>query len=723
MENVLRDIPHVCVYIDDILITGKNEKEHLKTLDEVLKRLEEAGLRLKQNKCAFMLPTVEYLGHTISADGLQPTKEKIRAIIDAPAPQNIAQLRSFLGLINYYAKFLPNLSSTLSPLYRLLKKKVKWAWTEAQREAFKTAKQQLTAPCLLAHYNPDKELTLSCDASPYGLGAVLSQPATDGSEKPVAFASHSLNTAEKKYAQLEKEGLAIVFGVKKFNQYLLGRSFTIYSDHKPLQHLFSESRPVPAMASARIQRWALTLGAYNYVIKYKPGEQQANADSLSRLPLPEVPKEVPIPGDIICMMESLQGTPVSAKQIKQWTGRDPQLARVRQMIRDGWTEQLDNDPDFMAYSRRKTELSIEDDCVLWGSRIVIPSAGREKVMTELHDSHPGITRMKGIARRVVWWPGIDQDLETKVKNCSQCQQHQATPAKAPLHPWEWPQRPWSRIHIDHAGPFLGQLFLIAIDAHSKWMEVEIVSSTSAQCTIRKLRAMFATHGIPDVLVSDNGSGFTSEEFDVFMRRNGIRHITTAPYHPSSNGLAERAVQVLKSGLKKNQTGDIQMQLSRFLFQYRTTPHSTTGVSPAELLMGRQLRSALDLLKPSVYNRVRDKQQKQKTQYDQHTKCRSIVPSDPVFVRNYSSGPKWLPGEVTARRGSQMFKVKLQNGIVVTRHLDQVRIRSSTTDCQSDDEYDDVETFPSTTEPAATVPVPLRRSSRNRHRPNWLIPTH
>ena len=552
---------------------------------------------------------------------------------------------------------------------------------------------------------------------------MLSQPAADGSEKPVAFASRSLNTAEKKYAQLEKEGLAIVFGVKKFNQYLLGRSFTIYSDHKPLQHLFSESRPVPAMASARIQRWALTLGAYNYVIKYKPGEQQANADSLSRLPLPEVPKEVPIPGDIICMMESLQGTPVSAKQIKQWTGRDPQLARVRQMIRDGWTEQLDNDPDFMAYSRRKTELSIEDDCVLWGSRIVIPSAGREKVMTELHDSHPGITRMKGIARRVVWWPGIDQDLETKVKNCSQCQQHQATPAKAPLHPWEWPQRPWSRIHIDHAGPFLGQLFLIAIDAHSKWMEVEIVSSTSAQCTIRKLRAMFATHGIPDVLVSDNGSGFTSEEFDVFMRRNGIRHITTAPYHPSSNGLAERAVQVLKSGLKKNQTGDIQMQLSRFLFQYRTTPHSTTGVSPAELLMGRQLRSALDLLKPSVYNRVRDKQQKQKTQYDQHTKCRSIVPSDPVFVRNYSSGPKWLPGEVTTRRGSQMFKVKLQNGIVVTRHLDQVRIRSSTTDCQSDDEYDDVETFPSTTEPAATDPVPLRRSSRNRHRPNWLIPTH
>ena len=254
MENILCDIPHVCVHIDDILITGKTETDHLETLDKVLQRLGEAGLKLKRNKCSFMLSSVEYLGHSISAEGLRPTKEKIRAILDAPAPQNVTQLRSFLGLINYYGKFLPNLSNTLSPLYRLLQKNEKWSWNVAQKNAFLTAKKQLTAPCLLAHYNPESELTLSCDASPYGLGAVLSQPNVDRSEKPVAFASRSLSPAEKKYAQLEKEGLAIVFGVKKFHQYLMGRRFTIYSDHKPLQHLFSESRPVPAMASARIQR-------------------------------------------------------------------------------------------------------------------------------------------------------------------------------------------------------------------------------------------------------------------------------------------------------------------------------------------------------------------------------------------------------------------------------------------------------------------------------------
>ena len=195
------------MYIDDILVTGKSDEEHLQTVDEVLPRLEAAGLRLKRDKCTFMLPSVEYLGHTISAEGLQPTTEKVRAIVEAPAPQNVSQLRSFLGLVNYYGKFLPNLSSTLAPLYRLLEKQVKWIWSAAQDLAFQAAKKQLTSPCLLVHY--DKELLLSCDASPYGIGAVLLHRMEDGSEKPVAFASRSLSPAEKKYAQLDKEGLTL----------------------------------------------------------------------------------------------------------------------------------------------------------------------------------------------------------------------------------------------------------------------------------------------------------------------------------------------------------------------------------------------------------------------------------------------------------------------------------------------------------------------------------
>ena len=246
-----------------------------------------------------MLPSVDYLGHTISAEGLQPTREKIRAITDAPTPSNVAQLRSFLGLVNYYSKFLPQLATTLSPLYLLLRGNIKWQWTDKQQKAFQAAKDQLSSTKLLAHYDPDGELLLSCDASPYGIGAVLSQKVKpDGEEKPIAFASRSLAPAERKYSQLDKEGLSIVFGIRKFHQYLFGRKFTIQSDHKPQ---FGESHPVSHITSARLQRWALTLGAYDYHIHYKPGSSYSNPGMLSRLPLPESPPDVPLPGETILL--------------------------------------------------------------------------------------------------------------------------------------------------------------------------------------------------------------------------------------------------------------------------------------------------------------------------------------------------------------------------------------------------------------------------------------
>ena len=550
MDAILQGLPGVCVYLDDILVTGETEDKHLQNLEQVLSRLEKAGLQLQRQKCTFMQPSVEYLGHRISAAGLHPSEEKVRAIVDAPVPKDVTQLRSFLGLVNYYGKFLPQLSSTLALLYALLQKKARWTWGAVQDKAFLEAKGQLTSPCLLVHFDPRKELVLSCDASPYGVGAVLSHREEDGSDRPVAYASRSLTPAERKYAQLEKEGLAIVFRVKKFHQYLLGRKFTILSDHKPLRHLFSESRPIPPMASARIQRWALTLSAYDYGIEYRPGDKHSNTDVLSRLPLPESVRETPQPGEMVLLMESLQSSPVNANQIKRWTDHDPILSKVRDFTLQGW--QHSSDEQLQPYQRRHEELSVEDGCVLWGTRVVVPPAGRARVVEELHEGHPGVSCMKSLARSFVWWPGMDHDLEAKVKSCQQCQVTRHSPPPAPLHPWEWPQRPWVRIHVDYAGPFLGKMFLVVIDSHSKWMEVEAVSAATSAITIEKLRAMFAIHGLPEMLVSDNGSCFTSAEFQQFTR-NGIRHVKVAPYHPASNGLAERAVQTFKEGMKKIKT--------------------------------------------------------------------------------------------------------------------------------------------------------------------------
>ena len=253
MENVLQGIPNTCIYLDHLLVTGDTQESHLANLEAVLSKLQTAGLRLKRSKCTFMVPSVEYLGHQISTKGIQPTEDKVRAIKDAPVPTDVTQLRSFVGLVNYYGKFLPNLSSVLAPLYILLQKGSKWKWGAQQDKAFSAVKSQLTSECLLTHFDPQKPLIIACDASPYGVGAVLSHRLDDGSERPIAFVSRSLSPAEKGYAQLDKEALAIVFGVTKFHVYLYGHSFTIYSDHKPLQYLFNPSKAISAMASARVQ--------------------------------------------------------------------------------------------------------------------------------------------------------------------------------------------------------------------------------------------------------------------------------------------------------------------------------------------------------------------------------------------------------------------------------------------------------------------------------------
>ena len=496
MENLLQGLKHVCVYLDDILVTGSSERDHLDNLAEVLKRLESAGMRLKRSKCEFMLPAVEYLGHKISDKGLEPTEGKIRAIVEAPAPQNVSQLKSFLGMLNYYAKFLPNISSRLAPLYKLLQKAVSWSWGTKQQKAFKEAKGALTSAKVLVHYDPTKPLRLSCDASPYGVGAVLSHKMDDGTEHPIAFASRSLSPAERKYAHLDKEGLAIIFGVKHFRQYLLGRHFTIYSDHKPLQHLFSENKAIPAMASARIQRWALVLSAYNYDIVFKPGSQNANADVLSRLPLADSPSRVPLPEETVLLLEALQLSPITAAQIKTWTDHDPVLSQVRDLVLKGWT--TTTNPELSPYQRRRDELSTHDGCLLWGNRVIVPPPGRAKVMADLHEGHPEICRMKQLARCYVWWPNMDHELEQKVKECNNCQMMQKSPAQIPMHPWEWPQRPWSRLNIDYAGPFLGKMFLITMDAHSKWIEADIVDNATSTGTIRKLRQMYT--GITDIRI-------------------------------------------------------------------------------------------------------------------------------------------------------------------------------------------------------------------------------
>ena len=274
----------------------------------------------------------------------------------------------------------------------------------------------------------------------------------------------------------------------------------------------------------------------------------------------------------------MERAPVTATQIREATRGDRVLSRVVYCILHGWPAEDSIPEELKIYYTKQDELTVEDGYLLRGTRVVIPAKYRAAVLSELHLNHPGMVRMKSFARLHVWWPSLDHDVEQTVRDGGDCQ---ANRSRSPLkvnNSWIWPRRAWQRIHLDFAGPFNGEMFLLVVDAKSKWIEVFPMSSTTASATIRALRFPFATHGLPEVIVSDNGPQFVAQEMKDFLKSNGIRQCLSSPYHPASNGEAERAVRSFKESMKtmKDEPGTQAEKLARFLLSYRTTPHTGTG---------------------------------------------------------------------------------------------------------------------------------------------------
>lgn len=452
------------------------------------------------------------------------------------------------------------------------------------------------------------------------------------------------------------------------------------TDHKPLLTLFGEHKCLPTMAAARIQRWAITLSADNYQIAYRKSEDHGNADGLSRIPLPETSDAgtEALSAHIHTMLsEHPQEAPLKAAQVARVTRTDSELSRVYQHIMTSWPEHVDE--NLKPFYARRYELSAEHGCVLWGTRVIVPTKLRKAVLKEIHTGHQGIVKMKALARKYVWWPKLDSDIEQICKQCETCQIEQKMPRQVPQHPWEFPGECWKHLHVDFAGPFLNNMFMIIVDAHSKWLEIFRMTQITSQATITRLRRLFAAFGLPEQIVTDNATTFTSEEFQNFVRQNGILHTTSATGHPATNGLAERYVQTFKSGMKKlaSSDQDIEDKLSLFLLQYRTTPNCTTGQSPADLFLRRHIRTRLDFLKPDTAVTVRRKQYLQKDYHDRHAVDRSFEENEPVYLRStVGGGPRWIPGLITQQMGPVSYQVRVRDmDTVYRRHGDQLRSRT------------------------------------------------
>ncbi|XP_064466262.1 uncharacterized protein K02A2.6-like [Ornithodoros turicata] len=677
MENLLSGISGVAALLDDIIISGHTVQEHDERISEVLTRLSQAGLKLNEKKCVFLTREVTFLGFCVDARGIRPTQDKVDAIRYARKPSNVRELQSFLGLLNFYDRFLPNKATELECLYRLLDKNATWKWAKEHDAAFHRVKQLLRYDRLLVHYDVKRPLTLSVDASPYGLGAMLSHVMDNGEDAPVFFASRTMTTSERNYAQVDREALAIIFGITKFRQFVTGRRVTIYTDHKPLVGLFNPAKPTPTMISPRMLRWSLQLGALDYQIIYRPGKEMLCADALSRLPVEDDIEDNLVDDSVqVLMVEAMQDTSLTAltaQKIADETSKDRVLRRVTRWVLQGWSKEAQETPDFF---KVRNELSILRGCLLRGDRVVIPESCRQQVLQLLHAGHQGVVRTKALARSYVWWPGLDRNIEQVVGECRACQATRNAPSRC-VHPWPLPNNPWERLHADFAGPFNGNTFLIVVDSFSKWPEVVPVSSMTVASTCRHLRTMFATHGIPHTLVTDNAPTFTSAEFEAFLRNNGVQHILSPAYHPASNGQAERTVQTVKQELRKRQSGDLSTRLARILLTLRTTPSSTTGRSPAELLMRRKLRTILDLVYPS------------RTEHDPVVPARSFAVGELVQVRQPpGQKPVWQPGRVISRVGRWIYLVEDARGFQRRCHVNQLR-RDSTCladTMQHDDDY-------------------------------------
>ena len=646
IEQLLTDYP--CqIIMDDILISGRTEKEHDDNVKAVMTRLKQINLKLSPHKCKYKTTEVRYVGHVLTDQGLKPDPNKVRAITDMPDPTDVAELLRFMGMVKYLAKFIPNLSNKTAVLNDLLRKNVEWTWEAPQAQALQAVKEEIANATTLAYYDVNRPVTLTCDASQSGLGAACIQD-----HKVVSFASRAMTDAEKRYSQIEKELLAVRFACNRFRDYVF-RDFTVETDHRPLVSIMD--KPLSA-APKRLQSMLLQLKPYRPKLVYKAGKSLHLADTMSRAYLPEADQSEHIDFDVLTVVPV---TNQKYQELQRATTEDTELSKLSEIILTGWPKGpaglADNIKPYFAF---RDELATDDSIVYRGEKIVVPQSLRAEYIQQVHRGHIGIEATKRRAKDIIYWPGMDSDINDALLTCQICQTSRNHQQKEPLLSYPVPSQPWSIVATDMF-QWRSLTYLVTVDSYSGWFELDSLRDTTAKTIIKKLKAHFARFGRPAKLISDNGPPYFSNEFKQFMKAWDIEHVTSSPHHPSSNGLAEKTVQTAKRMLEKTfrDGGDVYLSL----LNYRNTPRKDLG-SPAQRNISRRTRTIMptadSLLRPSVLDPETVQHQlsleraRQKVYADRTAKpLPPLVPGDTVRMqtdKGFSDKPATVVSNANAR---------------------------------------------------------------------------
>ena len=671
--DIISDLVGVANIADDIVVHGENLREHDKNLFKLLERLQEVGLTVNKDKCEFRVPMLTFFGQNLGKNGISASQEKIGAIVNANPPQTKSETRSFLGLVQFCAKFIPNLAEIAAPLRYLTREKVEFNWSCEANKSFEELKQLISRAETMAYFKNDCQTRIISDAGPSGLGAVLTQLQNE-KWQVIAYASRALTDVEKRYSQTEKEALGLVWACERFSLYVLGRKFELETDHKPLECIYStKSKPC-----ARIERWVLRLQGFDYKVVYRPGKSNI-ADALSRL---NNPVQTDNSGDSYDFIRTVveYATPVALtpKEIELETSKDGELLKIINCVRtNDWSNCVDT-----AYLAIKGELSTYGNYLLLrGHRLVIPKSLRLQVLNLAHEGHQGIVKTKNRLRQKVWWPKIDQEAEKLCRSCTSCQVVGGFCPPEPMVRTKLPDGPWQDLAVDLMGPLPnGESLLVTVDYYSRFFEVDILKSTTADKVIAALLPHFMRFGFPYSVKSDNGPQFISGEFKKFMLDHAIEHRKSTPLWPQANGEVERQNRSLLKCLKIAQVEKQPWkdELYKFIMAYRCTPHTITGYTPAKLMFNRELRSKIPemrQLERLFYEDVQDRDQEKKllgkiyADKKRNALESSIKVGDSVFLKNTRETGKLTPkfettpyqviekrqGEVTIQKDGVNYK--------------------------------------------------------------------